>query len=189
MVQLSHLYITTGKITALTRWTFIGKVMSLLLNMLFRFVIAFFPRSMCLLISRLQSPSIAILESKEIKSVIASTFSPSICHEVMGQDDMIFIFRMLRFKPAFSLYSFTFIKRLFSSSLSALTVALSAYLRLLVFLSAIMIPACSSSSLAFGMMYSACKLNKQGNNRQPFCTPLSILNQSVVLCPVLSAIS
>ena len=163
--------------------------MFLLLNTLSRFVIAFFPRSTCLLISQLQSPSAVILESKKIKSVIASTFSPSICHEVMGSDDMIFIFRMLRFKPAFSLYSFSFFKRLFSSSLSAIRVVSSAYLRLLVFLPAILIPACSSSSLAFGTMYSACKLNKQVDNIQPFHTLLSILNQSVVPCPVLSAAS
>ena len=117
---------TTGKTIALTRWTFvhicpylsIGKVMSLLFNMLSMFVIAFLPRSKCLLISWLQSPSAVILEPKKIKSVTASTFSPptTICHEVMGPDDMILVFWMLSFKPAFSLSSFTFIKRLFSSS-------------------------------------------------------------------------
>ena len=87
----------------------------------------------------------------------------------------------------FSLCSFTFTKRLFSSSsLSAIRVVSSAYLRLLIFLPAILIPACASSSLAFHMMYSAYKLNKQGDNIQPWCTPFSIWNQSVVPCPVLT---
>ena len=86
IVQLSHPYMTTGETIALTRQTFVGKVMSLLFNMLSKFVIAFLPRSKCLLISWLQSPSAVILEPKEIKSVTASTFSPSICHEVMGLD-------------------------------------------------------------------------------------------------------
>ena len=86
MVQLSRLYITTGKIMALTIWTFVGKVISLLFNILSRFVIAFLPRSKHLLISCLQPPSAVISEPKKIKSVTASTFSPSICHEVMGPD-------------------------------------------------------------------------------------------------------
>ena len=106
---------------------------------------------------------------------------------------MVFIFWMLNFKPAFSLSSFTFIKRLFSSSsLSAIWLVssaylrlLSAYLRLLIFLPAILISACASSSPAFWMMYSAYKLNKQGDNIQPWCTPLPTWNQSVVPCPVL----
>ena len=92
MVQLSHLYMTTGKNIALTRWTFIGKVMSLLFNMLSRFVIAFLLRSKRLLSSWLQSPSAVILEPKKIKSVIVSIVSPSICHEVIGQDAMTFAF-------------------------------------------------------------------------------------------------
>ena len=104
-----------GKV-ALARWTFVGKVMSLLFNMLSRFVIAFLPRSKCLLISWLQSPSAVILEPKRIKSVTVSIVSPSICHEVMGPDATILVFWMLIFKPAFSLSSFTFIKKLFSSS-------------------------------------------------------------------------
>ena len=83
---------TIGKTIALTRETFVGKVMSLLLNMLSRLVIAFLPRSKRLLISWLQSPSAVILESKKIKSVTVSTVSPSICHEVMGLDSMIFGF-------------------------------------------------------------------------------------------------
>ena len=89
MVQLSHPYMTTRKTISLTRWTFDSKVMSLLFNMLSRFVIAFLPRSKHLLISWLQSPSTVILEPKKIKSV---TVSPSICHEVMGPDAMIFFF-------------------------------------------------------------------------------------------------
>ena len=109
-----------------------------------------------------------ILEPKKIKSVTVSIVYPSICHEIMGPDAMIFVFYMLSFKPAFSLSSFTFIKRLFSSSsLSAIRVVLSAYLRLLVFLPAVLILACAPSSPAFQMMYSAYKLNKQGDNIQP----------------------
>ena len=84
MVQLSHPYMTTGKTIALTRWTFVGKVMSLLFNKLSRFVIAFLPRSKRLLISWLHSPSAVTLEPKKIKSISVSIFSPSICHEVMG---------------------------------------------------------------------------------------------------------
>ena len=92
IVQLSHPYMTTGKTIALTRWTFVGKVMSLLYNMLSRLVITFLPRSKRLLISCLQSPSAVILEPKKIKSDTVSTISPSISHEVMGPDAMIFIF-------------------------------------------------------------------------------------------------
>ena len=84
IVQLSHLYMTTGKTIALTRWTFVGKVMSLLLNMLSRLVIAVLPRSKCLLISWLQSPSAMILEPRKIKSLTISIVSLSICHEDMG---------------------------------------------------------------------------------------------------------
>ena len=89
MVQLSHPYMTTGKTIALTRWPFVQKVMSLLFNTLSRLVIAFIPRSKCLLISWLRSPSAVVLEPKKIKSVIVS---PSICHEVMGPDALIFVF-------------------------------------------------------------------------------------------------
>ena len=118
MVQLSHPYMTTKKTIALTIWIFINKMMSLIFNMPSRFVVAFLPRNKCLLISWLQSLSAVILEPKKIKSATVSTFSPSICHEVM--DAMILIFLMLSFKPAFSLSSFTLIKRLFSSPLSAI---------------------------------------------------------------------
>ena len=118
---------TTGKTIALTRRVFVHKVTSLLFNMLSRLTITFLPRSERLLISCLQSPSAVILEPKKIKSVTVSTVSPSICHEVMGPDAMIFVFWMLSFKPTFSLSSFTIIKRLFSSSLSAIRVVSSAY--------------------------------------------------------------
>ena len=101
IVQLSHPYMTTGKPIALTRWTFVGKIMSLLFNMLSRLVTTFLPRSKCLLISWLQSPSAVILELKKIKPVNISTFSPTICHEVMGPDAMILVFRRLSFKPNF----------------------------------------------------------------------------------------
>ena len=111
----SHPYMTTGKTIALTRGTFFGRVMSLLFIMLFRLVIAFLPGSKCILISWLQSPSAVILEPKKIKCVTVSIVSPSICHEVMGPDAMILVFWMLNFKPA--------------------------YLRLLIFLPAILIPA------------------------------------------------
>ena len=92
MIQLSHPYMTTGKTMVLTRWTFVGKVMSLLFNRLSRLVIAFLPRSKRLLISWLQSPSTVILEPKKIKSITVSIVSPSICHEVMGPDAMILVF-------------------------------------------------------------------------------------------------
>ena len=138
MVQISHPYITNGKSIALTIWSFVSKVLSLLLNTLSRFVIAFLPRSRCLLISWLKSPSAVILEPKKIKSVTVSIVSPYVCHEVMGLNAMILVFEMLSLRPAFSLSSFTFSKRLFSSSLlSAISVGSSAYLKLLIFLLAI----------------------------------------------------
>ena len=92
IVQLSHPYIATGKIIALTRWTFVGKVIPLLFNMLSRLVITFLPRSKHLLISWLKSASAVILEPSKIKSVTVSIVSPSICHEDMGSDAMIFVF-------------------------------------------------------------------------------------------------
>ena len=92
MAQLSHPYITTGKTIALTRQTFVGQVMSLLFNMLSRLAIVFLPRSKCLLISWLQSPSAVILELKKIKSVTVSIVPLSVCHEVMGLDAMILVF-------------------------------------------------------------------------------------------------
>ena len=100
IVQLSHPYMTTGKTIALTRRAFVNKV-SLLFNILSRFGLAFLPRSKCLLISWLQSPSAVILEPKKMKSVTLSVVSSSVCHKVMGPDAMILVFLMLSFKPAF----------------------------------------------------------------------------------------
>ena len=162
--------------------------MSLLFNTLSRFVIAFLPKGKCLLTSWLQSPSEVILELKKIKSITVShpIYLPSShgtrCHDLS--------FWMLSFKPAFSVSSFTFIKRLFSSSsLSAIRVVSPASLRLLIFLPAILILPCASSSPAFLMMYSAYRLNKHGDNIQPWHTPFPIWNQSIVPCPVLTVAS
>ena len=158
--------------------------------MLFRLVIAFLPRSKRLFISCLKSPSAVILKPPKIKSLTFSIVSPSIFHEVMGPDAMILVFWMLTFKPTFSLSSFTFIRRLFNS-LSAIGVESSAYLRWLVFLPAILIPACASSSLAFHMMFSACKLNMQGYNTalmysflnfEPVCCFMSSFNCCFLTC-------
>ena len=131
---------------------------SLLLNMLSRLVIIFLPRSKHLLISWLQSPSAVILEPPKIKSDTVSTVSPSIYHEVMGPDAIIFVFWVLSFNPTFSLSFFIFIRRLFSSSsLSAIRVVSSAYLMLLIFFfrqswfQLVLLP-------AFLLMYSAYKL-------------------------------
>ena len=128
----------------------------------------------------------AILEPGEGSLWLLHVF-PFCLHEVMGLDVMILVFWMLSFKPAFSLSSLTFIKRLFSSSLhSAIRVISSMYLRLLLFLPAVLIPACISSSPAFIMRYTAYKLNKQSVNIQPWCTPFPIWNQSVAPYPVLT---
>ena len=145
--------------------------MSLLFNKLSRFLIAFLPRSKCLLNLWLQSPFVVILEAKKIKSVTASIFSPSIFCEVMEPDTMILIFWVSSFKPAFSLSSFTLIKRLFSSSsLSAIKVISSAYLRLLIFFLAMLILAFESSSPAFHMMYSAYRGFPGGaSGKEPTC--------------------
>ena len=160
---------TTEKSRALTRQTFASKVIALLFNMLSSLVIAFLPRSKCLLISWLQSPSTVILKPKKIKSVTVSIVSPSICHELMGLDTMILVFWKLSFKPTFSLSYFTFTNRFFSSSfLSAIRVVSSVYLRLLIFFLEILIPACAASSLAFHMMYSANKLNSSTGYAKKF---------------------
>ena len=189
MVQLSHSYMTTRKTVALTICIFVSKVKYLLFKKNIRSRFAFLPRRRHLLILWLQSLSTVILEPKKLTSVTVSIVPPSICLEVMGPDAMIFAFWILSFKPAFSFPSFTFIKRLFSSSsLSAIRVVSPAYLRLLIFLPAILIPACDSSSLAFHMMYSAFTLNKQGDNIQPWCISFPILNRSVVPCLVLTTV-
>ena len=153
-------------------------------NMLSTLVIAFLPRCRRPLISWLQSPSAVILEPKKIKSLTVSIIPPSICHEVMWPDCHDLSFLSPSFKPAFSLSSFTFIKRHFSSSLSAIRVVSSAYLRLLIFLLAILIPVCASSSPAFLMIYSAYKLNKQGDSIQPL---YSFPNLEPVCCSMSSS--
>ena len=108
IVRFSHPYTTTGKTIALTRWTFVGKVMSLVFNMLSRFVIASLPRRKHLLIAWLQSPSAVILEPKKIKSVTVSIVYPSICLEVMGLDAMIFVFFNIEFQASFFTLFFNF---------------------------------------------------------------------------------
>ena len=167
-----------------------GKVMPLSFSRLWRFLIAFLLRNKHLLILWFQSPSTVILELKKIKSVIVSTFSPSICYEVVELDAMILAFWMLSLKPVFFILLFHLHQDSFSSSfLYAISVVSSLYLRLLMFLLAILIPACASSSLAFCMMYSAYRLNKQGDITQPWGTPFSILNQTIVPCLVLTVAS
>ena len=148
---------TTGKTIALTRQTFVGKVMSLLFNMLSRLVTAFLPRNKLLLILLLQSPSAVILEPRKIVWHCFHCFPIYLpWSDETGCHDLSFL--MLSFKPAFSLSSLTLIKRLLSSSsLSSITVVSSAYLRLLIFLLEILIPTCASSSPAFLMMYSSYK--------------------------------
>ena len=174
---------TSRKTIALTRQTFVSKVMSLLFKMLSRFVIASLPRSRHLLISWLSAMT---LEPKKINYLTVSNVSPSICHEVMGLYATILVFLECR-KLSQLFHSLTFIKWLFSSSsLAAIRVVSSAYLRLLIFLLEVLIPACASCSLAFCMMYSAYKLNEQGDNIQLWCTPLPIWNQSIFPCPVLT---
>ena len=186
MVQLSHSYMTTRKTIPLTIWAFVSKVMSLLFNMLSGFVIVFLPRSR----GSFNFTAAVTIHSDfwaQENKVCHCFHCFSVCREVMGLDAMIFVFWMLSFKPHFSLSSFTFIKKLFiASSPSAIRVVSSAYLRLLIFPPAILIAAWASSSLAFCMMYSAYKLNKQGDNIQPWHTPFPIWNQSVVPCPVLT---
>ena len=145
---------TTGKTIALTIRIFVGKVMSLPFNMLPRFVIAFIPRNKCLLILWLQSLSTLVLEPKKIKSVTVSTFSPSICHEVLGPDARIFgVFLMLSLSQLFH-SSLSHSSRGSLVPLSAIGAVSSTYPRLLIFLLAILIPACASPSLAFHVMYS-----------------------------------
>ena len=189
MVQLSHLYMITGKTITLTIRTFVSKVMSLLYNTLSRFVKVFLLRSKSLLTLWPQSLWEVILEPRKTKSVSVFTFLSFLywpwsdgtrCHDLLNVEFQASFFTLL-----FHL----FIKRLFSSySLSTIRVVSSAFLRLL-FLPEILIPACDLCSLAFHMMYSAYKLNKQGDNIQPCHTPFIILNPSVVPCPVLTVAS
>ena len=163
MVQLSHTHMTTGKTIALTRWTFVGKEMSMLLNMLSKLVIAFLPRSKRLLISWLQSPSAVVLEPQKI-----------VCHcfhcfpiyfpwsDGTGCNDL-HIFNVLN-QPFHSPLSPSSRGSFSSSSLSGIRVVSSANLRLLVILPEILIPACASTSPAFHMMFFAYKLNKQSDS-------------------------
>ena len=176
MTQFSHLYMTIGRTIVSTIHTCAGKVMSLLFNTLSRFIIAFLQRSKCLLISWLHSSFAVILEPKKIKSMTASTFSPSICHKVMGPCAIILVFLMLSFHSPLSLSSRDF--------LPVEWYHLHIWEVFLMFLQSILIPACDSSSPGFSMMHCAYKLNKQGDNTQPCCTPFPILNQSVIPCPV-----
>ena len=150
MVQPSHRCMTTGKPIALTVQIFVSKVMSLLLNTLPRFVIAFLPRSKRLLLSWLQSPSTVILEPRKIKPVTISTFSHLFAMKWWDWMPWSYFFECWVLSQFFSLSSLTFIKRLFRFSLlSAIRVVSSAYLRLLIFLPAILIPAWASSSQHF----------------------------------------
>ena len=180
-------HMTTGKTIALTTRNFVGKVMLLLFDMLSRLVIAFLPRTKHLLISWLQSPSAVIWEPKKIKSVTVSIVSPSICHEVMGRDAIILkFFKCWVLSQLFHSPLLLLSRESSSSSLSAIRVVSSAYLRLFMFLSAVFIPACASASLAFCMMYSAYTLNKQGDNIQPWRTPFPIWSQFVISCLLLT---
>ena len=176
MVQLSHPYRTTGKTIILTRRTFVSKVMSLLFNMLSRLVIGFLPRSKHLLISWQQSPSAVILEAKKIKSLTVLFVSPSICHEVMGPMPWSLFFECWDLSQLFHSPLSLPSRGSLVSSLPGIRVVSSAYLRLLIFLPAILIPAWPSSSLAFHLMYSAYKLNKQGDNIQTWSISFPILN-------------
>ena len=175
---------TTGKTIALTRWTFVGKVMSLLFNMLyvshsfsskkqasFNFMAAI---TIC---SDSGAPPNKLCHCFHCFPIYLLWSDGTRCHDLS--------FWMLSFKPTFPLSSFTFIKRLFSSSsLSAIRVVPSPHLRLLMFFPAIFIPACASPSPTFHMMYSAYKLNKQGDNIEPWHIPFPIWNQCVVPCLV-----
>ena len=181
MGHLSHPYMTTGKTTAVTRWTFVSKVMSLLFNVLSSF-------------SSKEQVSFNIMAAVTTYSDFG-TQETKVCHcfhclpiclpwsDGTGCHDLNFW--NVEFKPTFSLSSF-------SSRGSSVPVHFchnGACLRLLIFLPAILIPACAASSLALLMMYSADELNKQGDNIQPWCTPFPIWNQSVVPCPVLTVAS
>ena len=191
IVQVSHPYMTTGKTIALTRWIFVSKVMPLLLKMLFRLVVNFLPRSKHLLIPWLQSPLAVTLDHTPPHNSLSlfccfPIYFPwsdgTRCHDLS--------FLNVDFNPTFSPSSFTFIKKLFSSSsLSAIRVVSSAYLRLFIFLPTVIIPAWASSSQAFLMTYSEFKLDKQGDNIQPWLMPFLIWKQSVVPCPVLTVAS
>ena len=183
----SHICIceTPGKIITLTTWA-----LSLLLNMLSRFIIVFLPRNKHLLISWLQVPFKVIFgpKKKKILTLFPHLFvSPSICHEVTGPDAVILVFWMLRFKPAISLSPSS---RSILVPLRFLPIGYCFLIsEVMVFFLALLIPACVSYNLTFCVMYFAYKLNKQGDNIQPWRTPFPIWNQSIVLCLVLTVAS
>ena len=163
-------------------WTFVDIVLSLLFNMLSKEQASF----------NFMAAVTICNDFGARKNKVCHCFHcfPIYCHKVMVLDAMILVFWTLSFKPTFSLSSFTFIKRFYNSSLlSAIRVMSSVYLRFLIFLLAVLIPACASSSLAFCIMYSAYKLNKQDDNIQPWHTPYPVWNQFVVPCPVLTVVS
>ena len=170
---------TIGNTIALTRWTFVSKVMSLLFNMLSMFFIVSILRNKCLLISWLRSSTAVIFGAQENKICHCLHFFPIYLLWIDGTrfHDLSCLNVVLR--PPFHSSFSPFIKRVFSSSsLSAIRVLPSVYLNLLIFLWAVLIPAWHSSSLAFCLIYCAYKLNKQGDNIQPWQTHFSILNQS-----------
>ena len=187
MVQLSHPYMTTGKTIALTRQNFVGKVMSLLFNMLSRMVIDFLPRSKRLLISWLQSPSTVILEYKKIKSVTVSIVSSSIYNEGMRPDAMIFVFWMLHFKLVFF---FTLFFHFYQEALQFLftfchkggVICISEVIDIS--------PRNFDSSLCFtqpGILHDAlCIGVKLAGWQCTHCSPFPILNQLIVSCLVLT---
>ena len=178
MVQLSQPYTTAGKNIAFTMWIFVIKMMSLLFNTLSRFVIAFLPKKHSSSHSMAAVTIHSDFRALEEEICPCLPFSPfyvpwsdgARCHDLR--------FFNVEFQVIFSLSSFTLIKRFFSSSWpSTIRVVPSAYLRLLIFLPGVLIPVCNSSSLAFLMVCSEYKLNKQSDNKQPCLTLFSILNQ------------
>ena len=154
IVQFSHPHIITGKTIALTRWTFVGQVMSLLFNMLSRMVIAFLPRSKCLLIAWLQSPSAVILEPKKIKSVIFSLTPHLFAMKWWDQMPWSLFFECCILSQLFHSPLSLSSRDSSSSSLSAIRVVSSAYLKLLIYVLAILNPACASFSLAYLGLFS-----------------------------------
>ena len=189
MVRLSQPYKTTGKTIALTIRTFVSRLTSLLFNTLSRFDIA--PAKKQSSFDFMAAVTIhSNLRAQENEICHCFHFYPIYLPWSNGPDAMTLVFIIFSFKPALSLSSFTLIKRLFSSfSLSGIRVVSPAYLMLLMFIPTILIPAYNSSSLAFFMMLSVYRLNKQSDSRQPCHTPFSILNQSVVLYSVLTVAS
>ena len=171
---------------ALIRWTFVGKIISLLFNLMSMFLIDFLPRSKDLLISWLWLPSVVILEPPKTTYITVSIVSPSTCMEY-GTRCHDLVFWMLSFKPPFSLSSFTFVKRLFRSLFSTIRVVSSKYLSYWYFswqfwFQLVLHPAWH---FILSEEYSVYKLNNQGDNIQPWHTPFPIWNLPVVSCPVL----